>query len=63
MWKAGDIGPLQGLIMVEIGTLDDLRELDKLGPQAELYTCHRAKWLGGLEGVQQNKEVENTFKM
>jgi hypothetical protein len=63
MWKTGDMGPLQELVIVEIGTLDDPGELDKLRPQAELYTCNRAKWLGGLEGVVQNEEVENTFKV
>ncbi|KAH0565732.1 hypothetical protein GP486_000874 [Trichoglossum hirsutum] len=62
LWKKGDVGPLRELAIVEVGTLDDLGVLDGLRPQAELYTCYRAKWLGELEGTVQNKEVENTFQ-
>ena len=63
MWKTGTIEPLQNLIIVEIGTLDDLAEIDKAKPEGELFTAHRAKWLEPLPGVTQNVDVENTFPM
>ena len=34
LWKTATAEPLQGLIIVEIGTLDDLAELDKAKPES-----------------------------
>ena len=61
LWKTGSIEPLQGLVIVEMGTLDDLSELDGLPPEAELYATYRAKWLPALPGVTQNAETAETL--
>jgi hypothetical protein len=61
LWKTGSMEPLQCLVIVEIGTLDDLAELDALPPEAELYTTYRAKWLPALPGATQNAETVETL--
>jgi hypothetical protein len=53
LWKTGSIEPLQGLLIVEIGTLDDLAEIDKVKPEGELYATYRAKWLDPIPGATQ----------
>ncbi|KAI4849540.1 hypothetical protein E4T44_03287 [Aureobasidium sp. EXF-8845] len=53
LWREGDMGDAEGILVVRVGALDGREELDQSGPKNELYTCERAKWLGEREGVEQ----------
>ncbi|KAF2801033.1 hypothetical protein K505DRAFT_403623 [Melanomma pulvis-pyrius CBS 109.77] len=51
LWREG--GAFPGLVVVKIGTLDDLTALDDLKPGAELFVPRRVPWVTAIEGAQQ----------
>ena len=55
MSKAGDAEAFKGVIIVQVGSLDD-NSGTKGEPGAELYVSKRLPWLKALEGKGEMKE-------
>lgn len=54
--KTGDNDAFKGLIIVQAGTLDDEKGLERAAPATELYVKNRVSWIPELAGVGQMQE-------
>ncbi|KFY18564.1 hypothetical protein V493_08508 [Pseudogymnoascus sp. VKM F-4281 (FW-2241)] len=54
MYKEADAKAFENMVLLQSGTLD--MGVDSLGPEAELWVQHRAKWLPELTGAAQSRE-------
>ena len=51
--KAGDAEAFKDIVLVQAGTLDDIKEIEAADPEAELYVSRRVPWLPALNGKGQ----------
>ena len=51
--KFADADAFKGIILVQAGSLDDIKGIEGADPGQELYTSRRVPWLPALEGKGQ----------
>lgn len=50
VWKAGDAEAFKDIVLVQAGTLDDIKEIETEDQEAELYVSRRVPWLPAWAG-------------
>ncbi len=48
--KAGDGESLKDIVLVQAGSLDNIKEIGNADPNVEFYVSRRVPWLSALEG-------------
>jgi hypothetical protein len=56
IYKEADADMFQGIVVVQVGTLDDMNALNQAQPDEELYIKHRASWLPKIPSAGQIQE-------
>lgn len=56
IYKTGAADAFNGVMIIQAGSLDNMEDIDKWGPDAELWVSKRVKWLHAMDGKAQMKE-------